>query len=149
MKFTAGRSTRNTTKTTTMDINNLRTDEAAEKDGVWIDYTDGARFKIRSADFKGYRAKLTKLARKHSQAAIKRNPDVMRDIIITAMAEEIVIGWDGLKDEGKEFPFSVENATKLLRITPIRDFISEQALDLENFRREALDGEADAIKSGD
>ena len=63
--------------------------------------------------------------------------ELREDINRQAMAESLLVGWEGIKDErGQDIPYSVENAERLLREYPaFYDYIDQLATDEELFRQ--------------
>ena len=72
--------------------------------------------------------------------------DDKTDLRITAeaYAEAVIIGWRGVKDhQGRELPFTKENAVKLLTDLPeLFADIRGQAKDIANFRKAAIEADA-------
>lgn len=128
-----------------MDIKQLKT---PLENTAWIDGPEGAKFHIRSTEAPQYRQKILALGRQH-QHRIKRDPKLQQELTIQTMAESILIGWEGVTDNGAPLPCTPENKKLLLEIPEIRDLISTESQDLANFRLEAIAAEAAAIKSDD
>lgn len=116
---------------------------------IWIEGPESARFKIRSAESNLYRSRIAALARKENPHKLRKDPNLQRDMTIEAMADTILIDWEGITDSGQPLPCTPANKLKLLAIPEIRELISTEAQDLANFRREATAMDAADIKSGD
>lgn len=128
-----------------MDIASFK---APLENTAWIDGPDGSRFHIRSTESEQYRQRLLALGRKY-QHRLKRDTKLQQEVTIQAMAETILLDWEGITDNGKPVACSMEAKLQILAIPEIRDLVSSEAQDLANFRREAIATEASEIKSGD
>lgn len=124
------------------------TDADAEKDGIWLDYGDGERIKIRRAGGKNlaYKRAIERLSRdkKFQLQTDSLSDDESRELMIEVYAKSVILDWKGIKGEdGKDMPFNVENAKKLLTDLPdLFVSIMEQAKNIEWFRKKV--DEADA-----
>lgn len=132
----------------TMDITQFDPTATLETE-IWIDGPDGSRFKIRSAESTVYRSRLAALARKENPHKLRKDPDAQRRMTIEAMADTILVDWEGVTNSGTPLPCDAKNRRMLLNIPEIRDLIATESQDLGNFRREALAADASDIKSGD
>ena len=112
-----------------MDISNLKRDTARIEAGEWIDeipLLPDVRFKVRGIGSRVYRVRLDRLARavprngRQSDGSLKI--DVAARITGEAMAEEILLDWEGLTDNGKPLPYSKERALALLTNPDFEDF---------------------------
>lgn len=107
-------------------------DETAEN-GVWVDFFEGARLLIASAENPKYKAALAKQARANKiKLDGDPHPDTVRlttKITCRAMADHILLNWEGITlDDGSEFQYSKANAFEALLKSPqLRDFVSDQA----------------------
>lgn len=132
-----------------MDIGQFKADASLIESGVWIKGPEGSEFLIRSADSKAYRRALAKLARNEQSAKLRKKPELQLQLTIQAMAQEILIDWRGIEDQGKPLPCTLENKVLLLGVTELRSLISEEAQDIANFRKEGQAADAADIKSSD
>lgn len=130
-----------------MDLNEFKKDAQKEQDGIWIDGPEGSRFRIRSADSKQYRNALAALARKYSPGRLRKDGETQLKMVIEAMAEALVLDWDGIEDNGQPLPCTKENAMRILSITELRELVASEAQDIANFRSEALAADAEDLKS--
>jgi hypothetical protein len=100
------------------------TDLQAEVEGVWVELAVGVRVKIGRWLNDNHVRILDKLKapyRDQLRAGIPLEKDIMLSIASEAMAEAILLGWEGFeKEEGGELPYSKEEAIKALR--SLRDF---------------------------
>ena len=131
-----------------MDIRKAyATNPIAENEGVWVELGEGAKIKVARSGNAANRRKLAKLMERHRAVLRSRNlpEDVLERIMIEVMAETILVGWDGIDEDGQPLPYTVENADRLL--TTYRDFrdqVSAIANDINLFRAES---EAEAVKN--
>jgi len=125
-----------------MDISSFKSLENT----AWIEGPEGSRFHIRSTEAEPYRQRLLALGRQHSHR-LKRDTALQQKITVQAMAETILLDWEGITDGGTPLACTDENKLTILAIPEIRDLIASEAQDLANFRREAAARDAAEIKS--
>lgn len=130
-----------------LDLKTITPDKDIAAQGVWIPYC-GAEFLIASQDSDRYDKTLVRNSRKQNAAELRRKPELMQAVVIETMAETILLDWRGVEDDGKPLPCTPENKRKLLAIRELRDWISGQSAEVENFRKEALAADAEDLKSG-
>jgi hypothetical protein len=126
----------------------IATFKAPLENTAWIDGPDGSRFHIRSTESDQYRQRLLALGRKH-QHRLKRDTKLQQEVTIQAMADTILLDWEGITDNGTPVACTLETRLQILAIPEIRDLVASEAQDLANFRREAVAKEAAEIKSLD
>jgi hypothetical protein len=123
-----------------LNLSTLITDTGKENNGVTVEL-GGAKFVIASVTSERYKKALKKyLSPVQNQLAL----DLLQEgdaevLMIKAMAEGLIISWDGLSEDGvTPLPYSVENAVKALTASrPLRNFIESEANKLANFRAAA------------
>jgi hypothetical protein len=127
---------------------NFATNDAAETEGVILDFGGGEKIRIARAGGgnKAY-AKALEKATAPFRREIQLNvltEEQATEIARQVYADAVIRGWEGLKDrDGKPFPYSKENAVRLLMDLPeLFQDLREQATNLALFRQ-AID-EADA-----
>lgn len=98
------------------------TNKQLEEGGVWIELGDGASILVARAGNKENRAALKRLIAPHKVALRndKLADEVLERLTIEAMAETILLGWKGIRENGKDVPYSRDNAVRLL--TDYKDF---------------------------
>lgn len=124
-------------------------DEQRAAQGVWMDLGKGARLRIAMIGTPTYRK--TVFLKAQQVSARSRNVQVSFDqndsLTLAVLSESIVLGWEGIYDEGKELPYSPANVVKFLTKYPrFRDDIEAFASNASNFQR-VSDMEADAKNS--
>jgi hypothetical protein len=109
-----------------------QTDSSLEENGVWEDIGD-AKFLIARTGNKKYIKYLSREFKKN-QKVLDRKDDaadkLSEEIMIEAIARTILLDWSGVKVDGREFPYTQENAKKALALHDFRSDIMKCA---ENF----------------
>lgn len=124
------------------------TDTGLENAGVKVKLTENESVTVAAFGNEKHLKMLDKLKKplKQQYRHDRVDPKVDEDIHITAMAHHVLIGWDGIKDrEGKDLPYSPENAIKLLsdpRMKRFKATILEIATTAETFKRVEKEEEA-------
>lgn len=120
---------------------NFKTDKNAEITGVWHDLIDG---KIKIARFNNpvYQKVLRRLVTPHSQVlntGSEEAQELLTKLTTEAMAEAILVDWEGLQDEGVDLPYSKENAfAMMVKYPDFREIVSQKATTLKFYREEYL-----------
>ena len=128
-----------------MDIKKLEI-TAKEESGVWFQHGD-ARFLVCSVEKPAYKRLCAAKRRPYRKQILRGTvPDETMDKLATeAMAEHLLIGWEGVTENGKAVPYSKEKATEYLTKYPkFADLISEFAFDQASFQEE---GDAEGIEN--
>ncbi len=129
-----------------MNLKTYATD-ASKKDGVKLEF-DGALFTVASSDRPQWDRALERATKKHSAGARKADPALARTIMIEALANAVLITWEGVKDGEEDFPPTLENKIRILSETPeFRNWVVRQSDDLANFAAEVAADDVTAIKS--
>ena len=113
------------------------TDEKSELEGIWEDVGEGAKVLVARVGNKEYTERFRRLG-KGLQRQLDRGTlpeDKQSAILISILAETILLDWSGFSDEGKSLPYSKENAKLMLKKYPdFRQFVWDIANDAENYR---------------
>jgi len=126
-----------------LDINEFKTDRQLEEEGVWVP-VDGAGAKIKVARinnprYKKYFQRITKPYRRQIRSG-NLSEDLAEKLLVDALANTILLDWEGLTKGGKKFPYTVDNARQLLSESPdFRDLVSDAAGEMESFRARELE----------
>jgi hypothetical protein len=118
---------------------NIDNDNSLLTAGVWAEF-GGSRFLVSHMSNVAFqRAVIRRQApyrRKIENGTL--DPKVARELMTQAMAEALVMNWEKVVDgAGKQVQFTEETCYKALTNNEdLRDFISEFAMNLDNFRRE-------------
>ena len=119
--------------------------------GSTIDMGDGLKVTVARIGCKAYQDVIKKLTAPHQRAIRNKTLDdsVYETIMNKALAETILLGWEGLEDEhGEVIKYSKEKAYELLTDPEYKDFkdaISDLANEQEVFRQAEV--ETTATKS--
>lgn len=116
------------------------TDKTKETEGVWVDVGGGLRLKLARMGNANYTTAL--LGSKYfgrSSKIIGIDAKGAVDDMRNAVAEYIILGWEGLVDDDNQpIPYSVEKAREILRDTPeFYRMVLEYAEDIELYRKTA------------
>lgn len=130
-----------------MELNDLRTNEKAENEGVWEDFGGGTKVLIARIGNKRYETRLNALMKPYKrQIRAGSMPDETMDkIIIQVMSETIVLGWEGLTENGKALKYSEAEANRILtdpRYKEFRNLVSDAAQDAAIYRELEVEEEA-------
>ncbi len=125
-----------------MDLSDLQTDPKLTSEGVWVEFGD-ARFKIRSIEDPSFQKAATAWNRKYPAHIADRAEHVARNVY----ADAVLLDFEGITDKGAPLPNTRDNRVLLLRSKTISDFVAAEAQNLANFRTEAIQAEADLLKS--
>jgi hypothetical protein len=119
-----------------MDLNKLQIDNDKAENGVSVKFGD-ATITIVSRNSDRFRKAVQRIFEPH-QSSISLNilpDDVMKRITIAAVAEGIIVSWEGIKEGDRELEPTTENKIYVLeKYSIVRDFIDAQATNLDNFR---------------
>lgn len=119
------------------DISNLETNLKSEDEGVWLPLGKGARVKVARIGNPAYQ-KALRSRYKANRAVLDMEDEAAAEtaeqIAIQVYARTILKGWEGISVNNEEFPFSVENAEKLLTKKDFRERIKNYADAMENFQ---------------
>lgn len=131
----------------------FKADSKAEKEGVWLEYGDGADGKpvrIRVARAGGsnnaYTKRLEALVKPHRRQIQTETIDaeLVQKMLKQAYAETVVLAWENVTDEsGNALPFSAANVVKLFNDLPdLWLDVQEQAQRAALYRADILAAEA-------
>ena len=121
----------------------FETDTNDEIGGIWLDFPNGASFKVArmGGSNKSFNRKFRQRT-KSFRGNVEAMPDEMLEqISVDAFVDGCLLDWEGIVGrDGVEIPFSKENAKKLLKDLPeLRDNLINEARNFENFRKESVD----------
>ncbi len=105
--------------------------------GVWVPISQDARLKIARTNNPNFRRVFRKLIAPYT-AAIRTNSlsdDLDEKIMVQAMAETILVDWQGITENGEPVPYTVEKAKEYLMHEPFREMVSTFSRDLELFKQ--------------
>lgn len=96
------------------DLRKLRFDPKKAVDGVWVDWYD-AKLLVARASNKRFRDRYAKLSEPHLKELREKTADesLSTRILKQAIAETILLGWDGITEGDQPVPYSPEKALEL------------------------------------
>lgn len=114
------------------------TDENKEEGGVWTDFGDGMRVKIRRL-----RSRKSMEVRKELEKpfadTVRRGalPDsVAEELLLKQMSRAIIADWEGIDlGDGVEVPYTIDNAyTALKKFSEFRENVLQVAMEADHYR---------------
>lgn len=130
-----------------MDLAEVKVSNKAQNEGVWVDYDGETSFLIARMGNPKFKARFTALMAPHQRRfdAGKLSQEMQSQIMAKAVSETILLGWKGLKMDGKEITYSADKAFDILNDPTAEEFLAlilEYAQDNERFRNEQLEESA-------
>jgi nitric oxide synthase oxygenase domain/subunit len=124
-----------------MDISQFKTDIQLEANGVWVDVGKGTKLCVarmynpRHKD--ALRAALKPYKRQIQFDAM--DDELGDEIVVGIMAQTILLGWEGMTENGEAVPYSYDKAVEFLKIKDFRDLVIEIASTMESYRAQATE----------
>lgn len=120
-------------------IATFTTDDKLETEGKWFPLSKTAKVLVARSGNDKY---LSALRQKMKEAQIDMSAGeeaekLAEDVLIDVMAETLLLGWEGLTQDGKAVPYSREQARTYLRIKDFRRKIGGFSDNFEAFRVKA------------
>jgi len=110
--------------------------------GVWTEW-NGSKFKIAHISNMKFQRALARLQQPYRRRIETGSidPNTNKKIVAQAMAETILIDWDKVVNtENQDTPYTpVVGQTALMKSSEFRDFVSDFAMNLSNFREEEIE----------
>jgi hypothetical protein len=104
-----------------MDIRKrFGTDRDLEESGVWQNVSDTCSILVARMNNARYNARFQELAgpkREIIRRSLISNEDA-EELLLRVMSETILLDWKGVTEDGKPFPYTRENAYRLLKELP-------------------------------
>jgi hypothetical protein len=125
-----------------MDINKAFSNPETEKEGTWVDYRDGSRIKVArigNPNFvRSYNAKMKPHRRKQRDGTL--DDELESRLLCEAVAESVLLDWEGFTENGKTLKYTTQKAYDLLRLLiDFRNEVVEIASTEEVFHAEAIE----------
>ena len=108
------------------------TDANLEEEGKWFDLGDGGRILVGRFGSRTHERVMERLRKPYEHLLARKGKipkDEMSDMIRESIASGVLLGWEGLEEEGESLTFSKEEALRLF--TEYKDFY-DQVFDLSN-----------------
>ena len=120
-------------------IATFTTDEKLEAEGKWFPLSKTAKVLVARSGNDTY---MSVLRQKMKEAQIdlsagEEAEKLAEDVLIDVMAETLLLGWEGITQDGKPVPYSREQARTYLRIKDFRKKIAGFSDNFEAFRAKA------------
>lgn len=127
-----------------MDLNKsyTETDPTLEKDGVEVNLGDGAAIIVRPMRNENFRKYLNELLKPYERRIQQKRMDgkLQDELTRKAVAKFVLIGWKGIKLDGKEVKYSPEKAVELMeRFGDFEEDVLTAAMTRETFRAEVVE----------
>jgi hypothetical protein len=129
-----------------MEVTTAFADPNLEETGAWADYREGSKIKVARIGNMKFQRALASQSRKN-----KANTDPEREtkILCEAIAETVLLDWDGFTRNGAALPYSKDEAASLLFASmDFRNEVVEIATDMETFRNKRVGESSKNSKSG-
>lgn len=111
-------------------------DENLEVNGTWMEVGD-AKFLVARSGNKNYVKALSKAVERNRKALNRRDDeaDKLSDkLMAEVIAKTILLGWEGVKYQGKPLEYNAENAVMVLKHPEFRKEIMQLADDFDQFK---------------
>lgn len=130
-----------------MELTQLTTDAAKEREGVWFEYDAETSFLIGSLNGRAYREAFQKRYEALRLKFRTNIPPTESELAnLQCYADAILLGWKGLKNNGEEFPYTKENSLMVLKNCPtLREFVFASAANHDNFKFESAEAAKAAL----
>ena len=120
-------------------IATFTTDEKLEAEGKWFPLSKTAKVLVARSGNDKY---MSVLRQKMKEAQIdlsagEEAEKLAEDVLIDVMAETLLLGWEGITQDGKPVPYSREQARTYLRLKDFRKKIAGFSDNFEAFRAKA------------
>lgn len=120
------------------NLDELYVDPGRAAQGVWVDCFSGSKLKLAYSEGKAYKARLAKLYRQNRLEIDDTNEDSwdrIQEVTARALAECVLLDWEGIVINGEEVKYTVELGTQVLQQYPkLREFVIEKAAEPSTFR---------------
>ena len=124
-------------------------DSTKEQEGVVHEMGDGLKMRIARIGNPKYQKRFQAISKPHRRA-IRRGTladEVAEKLLIQCLSETIVLGWEGLEENGEEVPYSLENCIRILTAYPeLRNYVNDIANELEGYQAEDDEEGAENLK---
>lgn len=135
-----------------MDLNAFEVDTDLSQEGVWCDIAD-ARLKVARYGNKKFQDAL-KIAMTPYKRLVEQgrlNDDIAEKILIEAIANHVLLGWENLSVNGKHLDYTVDNAIWILSQPEYKDFrelVISMAQEADLFRKEEVKETVEKLLNG-
>lgn len=119
-----------------------KTDEEKEVEGAWVPLSATARIKVSRMGNVRYRECMRRKSAPYRTAGISNAVpnDVLEQLVREAVAETILVDWHGITTDGRDVPYSKEQA--LAFCTDLKDFYNFVLTAADNMETFRVNGQA-------
>jgi hypothetical protein len=114
-------------------------DEKKEIEGVWVPSGKGSQVLVARYPNKKFEAAFDRMSKPYQggRRGASLPEDVGEKIFLRAFAEHVLLGWEGITDEGKPVTYSPREAERLLKKYPLfREQVQGYAEKVDLFKKE-------------
>ena len=125
-----------------MDLNLPSTNLDQATEGRWCQFNDDIKFKVAMSNNPKHKRAIQSRLKTIEKMRDKGDYNRVEIINNEITAQHILKDWSGLKDNGKELPFSTDSALAILsdaRYAPIKEFIVGESMENSEYEDEAKD----------
>lgn len=128
-----------------MDLNKFRTSKELEVKGVDVPVSEDCTLRIARMNNTAYKTYFNELIEPYRMQIRTgtMSEEIADAILIKSVAKTILLGWEGLKLDGRDIPYSFDNAVKALtEYKDFRDMVVSIAQDMDLFREKEMSDSA-------
>lgn len=135
-----------------MDLKDISVSQSKSSEGVWFDVDSETSFLIARMFNPEFNRVFDKESKAYRQGVHRFGGDEEQavELMTSVYAETILLDWKGLKRDGKEVPYSKEEAKRIFedqRLVALKQAIIEFSQNMANYRDEEISDTGK--KSGD
>ena len=138
-----------------LDLNDIAIDAEAAENGKEFDFYDtGAKFTIARFNNDKAEAMRSMLTLELWDDLTSKEPEVAaaadKKLKIEVLASCVLLGWSGIGENGKETPYTPENALAILsdpRYSDVRRFVERNAMSPTNFKEAKESAATESVKN--
>jgi hypothetical protein len=122
-----------------MDITKFDIDESKEQGGVWVDISSDSRLLVAALNNQKQLDYLDRITKPYKRAIKNKTIDkeLSDKLYCKSLAKHVLLDWEGMREHGKEVPYSKEKALEwLLEYPKFRQMVLEIAQDESLYLKE-------------
>lgn len=134
-----------------MDIKKFASDTKSEEQGVWVPLDESTKLLIARTNNPRFQKALRRELKPHRQA-IRMNAlsdGIAEKVMNKVLADTILLGWEGMTENGKAMVYSKEAAEELFgrpHLKDFRQFVIDSSENQELFRLQEIEADVSAGK---
>ncbi len=138
-----------------MEISKYATDKVKSQEGVWVpiehdrDGTVLAKLLIAKANNIKFQEFLRALSKPHQRqiTAGVADENLLVDLLRKARARYVLLGWEGLLQDGEKLEYSQQAAEKVLKIEYFSELVEAASTDMALFLENSIKEDGDSLKN--